>query len=79
MENTAWQGARVGDEQPARAHCCILVRIGFELVAEDGCGLVFDAKRRGVLTGGLDVGQRRTAAKGDESERDCTLPHVARG
>jgi len=52
--NTAWQGARVGDEQPARARCCILVRTGFELVAEDGCGLVFDAKHRGVFTDGLD-------------------------
>ena len=64
MGNTAWQGTRVGDEQPARARCCILVRIGFELVAEDGCGLVFDAERRGAFTGRLDIRRLRALYDG---------------
>jgi hypothetical protein len=66
MRHAAQQRARVGDAQPVRARGCIPVGIGFEFVAEDGSGLVFDAQSRGLAAGGLDIRQR--CAAGDEGK-----------
>jgi hypothetical protein len=61
--DTAQQGARIGDAQPARARGGIVVGIGFELMAENRRGVVFDAQRRAAAGGGLDIGGGRAAAE----------------
>jgi hypothetical protein len=61
VRNAVAQGARIGYAQLASARCRILVRIGFEFVAEDGRGLVFDPEGCIVAFGRLDVGSRRAA------------------
>ena len=68
--NAARQGAAVGDEQAPRAGCCIPVRIGFQLVAEDRRSLILDTQRGAIAGGGLDIGRRRAAADGNRNERE---------
>ena len=67
--NAARQGAAIGDEQPPCAGCCIFVRIGFQLVAEDRRSLILDTQRGAIASGGLDIGRRRAAADGNQNER----------